>query len=406
MTQDGQRLRHFLMILSGVFVTLIVIVFARLAYGLLLPPMRADLGMSYQQAGLLGTVTALGYFCFVLLGGITAARWGARTSVVFGLTTVSLGFAGMALSNAYPLLMLFMVLLGVGTAFSYAPMVSLLATWFPERRGTVIGFLTSGVGLGMLIIGVLIPWLERLFGTTGWRVTWAVFAVAGVLVALMVACFVRNPPSAAPRDGHPPPPPSDKIAIYTNPRVITVGLVYGIVGLTYIVQTVFMVSFMAESGIPAATAGGLVAMMGMLSLAAGPTWGSLSDRMGRGSSLMLAMALVLGGMILPLIHQSLPVFTIHYGVMGCTGSGLFTLVQAAGTEQVPPRDVPIAFSFVTQFFAGGQFIGPAFAGILIECTGGFHAADGFTCIMLARGVYLASRVRRLPALAAQTETAP
>ncbi|MCH8506344.1 MAG: YbfB/YjiJ family MFS transporter, partial [Ectothiorhodospiraceae bacterium] len=75
-------------------------------------------------------------------------------------------------------------------------------------------------------------------------------------------------------------------------------------------------------------------------------------------------------------------------------------------EQVPPRDVPIAFSFVTLFFAGGQFIGPAFAGILIEWTGGFHAAYGFTCIMLALGVYLASRVRRLPALAAQTETAP
>ncbi len=405
MMPDGQRLRHFLMILSGVFVTLVVIVFARLAYGLLLPPMRLDLELSYQQAGLLGTVTALGYLCFVLLGGMSAARWGARYTVVFGLGIVSLGFAGMSLSSAYLLLMLFMVLLGVGTAFSYAPMVSLLATWFPERRGTVIGFLTSGVGLGMLTIGLLIPWLERLYGNSGWRVTWGVFAVAGILVALMVAGFVRNPPVPAPRNGKPPVPPSDKLAIYTNPRVITVGLVYGIVGLTYIVQTVFMVSFMTESGIPAGTAGGLVAMMGMLSLAAGPTWGSLSDRMGRGSSLMLAMALVLIGMLLPLLHQSLPVFAVHYAVMGCTVSGLFTLVQAAGTEQVPPRDVPIAFSFVTLFFAGGQFIGPAFAGVLIEWTGGFHAAYGFTCIMLAFGVYLASRVRRLPALTEQTEPA-
>ena len=63
-----------IMVAGGILVSLVAIVFARLAYGLILPPMRDDLGLSYRQAGTLGTVTALGYLLFVLLGGIAASR--------------------------------------------------------------------------------------------------------------------------------------------------------------------------------------------------------------------------------------------------------------------------------------------------------------------------------------------
>src|SRR5690606_22875140 len=95
-------------------------------------------------------------------------------------------------------------------------------------------------------------------------------------------------------------PSADKWKIYTNNRVLTVAVVYGIIGLTYIVQTVFMVSFMVESGHAARTAGGYLALMGLLSLAAGPLWGWLSDRWGRGNALTASTALVAICMALPL----------------------------------------------------------------------------------------------------------
>jgi len=394
MNGRAQAIRNGLMVLTGMFVTLTVIVFARLAYGLILPAMRQDLGLSYQQAGLLGTITATGYVSCVLFGGMSAARIGARNTVMLGVTIVGTGFAGLALSSGYPLMVLFMAMLGVGTAFSYAPMVSLLATWFPSRRGLVIGFLTSGVGLGMLSSGLLVPWLNGLFGTGGWRVTWGVFAAVAFTVCGMVAAFVRNPPVPAVAPGQ--DPSVDKWAIYRNPRVITVGLVYGIVGLSYIVQGIFMVSFMVESGFDAVIAGRLVALTGLMSIGAGPAWGLLSDHIGRGSALMLAMSLVTAGVALPVLTQALPAFVIHYLLMGCSVSGMFTLIQAAGTEQVAPRHVPIAFSFVTLFFAGGQLVGPAIAGWLIEWSGDFRAAFGFTCVGLAAGVYLTNRIRRFP----------
>lgn len=388
------RPNTFAMVLAGTLVALVVIGFARLAYGLILPPMQADLGLSYQQAGALGTVTALGYLLFVLLGGLAASRWGARKTIVCGLAAAATGFAGLAAASAYPLLVLLMALLGFGTALTFAPTVSLLATWYPERRGLVIGCMSAGIGAGTLLAGLLVPWLYALFGAVGWRVTWGMFAATAAAVLLLVLLVVRDPPLGAGATAR--PPTAEKWLIYRNPRVLTVAVVYGIVGLTYIVQAIFMVSYMVDSGFTEATAGWLMAMMGLLSMVSGPLWGMLSDAWGRGNALTAAMTLVTASMALPLLDQSLPVFFAHFFIMGCAVNGMFTLIQAASTDQVAPRYIPIAFSFATLFFAGGQFIGPAMAGWLIEASGSFRIALGVTCLWLVAGLYLTQRIRRFP----------
>lgn len=395
MSQSTARPNIFITVFCGTLTSLVVIGFARLAYGVILPAMRADLDLSYQQAGILGTITALCYVGFVLAGGLAAARWGAKASIIFGMLTVSAGFVGLALVSGFWFIAGFMGLLGFGTAFAFAPMVSLLATWFPDKRGLVIGCMTSGVGGGVLVTGLLVPWLFTVFGETGWRVSWGVFAVVALLVATMIGVFVRNPPKHATGAGE-RPPTADKWLIYKNPRVIIVASVYGAIGLTYIVQTVFMVSFMVETGYAESIAGSYVAMMGLMSIAAGPLWGWLSDFWGRGNALTGSMILVTTAMGLPLLDQSLTMFFFHFLVMGISLNGLFALIQASATDQVAPRYIPIAFSFVTLFFALGQFIGPAVAGWLIEETGDFRIAFGFAFVVLVAGTVLTLLIRRFP----------
>lgn len=382
------------MVVSAMLTALVVIVFARLAYGLILPSMRADLGLNYREAGNLGTITALGYLLFVLLGGAAAARWGARKTVLFGLVLDTLGFLGLAITSNYILIVVEMFLLGVGTAFCFAPMLSLLATWYPERRGLVIGFMTTGVGAGLLLAGLLVPWLSELFGSQGWRAAWAVFAGVGLVATLLVLTGVKDPP-AFHHSETPSPSAADKWRIYRNGRVITMGIMYGIIGMVYIVQSLFMVSFAEHAGISNTTAGLLFSMYGLVSVAFGPIWGLLSDVWGRGNALLLSMVLVTLAMALPLVSQTLPTFFFHFLLMGCAVNGAFTMVQAGSTDQVAPRHIPMAFSYVTLFFAGGQFVGPAIAGWLIQVSG-FKAAVGFTCLVLVAGLLLGCRVRTFP----------
>lgn len=392
MTDRIGRPPAWLMIGTGILVVVVVLVFARMAYGLILPPMRQGLDLSYKQAGNLGTITALGYVTLVMVAGGFAARFGGKLAVTIGVLLAVTGFVGLSLASNYYLIMALMALLGFATAFAYTPLVSVLAMWFPERRGAVIGLLSSGVGIGMLTVGGLVPYFSETFGDNGWRYAWALFAAIGVVVLLAVLAFLRNPPVPTSGEGQ-APRPVDKTAVFRNRRVITVGLVYGVIGVTYIVQTIFMYSFAVESGISPLTAGRLAATMGVISVFASPTWGWLSDRIGRGNSLTLTMSASLIGTAIPIVWPTTWGFALHFIILGCTVAGLFTSVLAASTEQVEPREAPLAVSFVTVFFAVGQFLGPAIAGWLIDSAGGFRTAFIFTCAVMAIGVYLSWRVR-------------
>lgn len=394
MSLSNNRPNMIITVLCGTLTSLVVIGFARLAYGVILPSMRTDLGFSYQQAGMLSTVAALCYVCFVLAGGLAAARWGAKASILLGMLMVVVGFAGLTVAANFWLIAILMGLLGIGAAFAFAPMVALLAAWFPDHRGLVIGCMSSGVGLSILVTGMLVPFLLNAFGEQGWRVSWGVFAGTALFVAIIISLFVKNPPQAAGGGGH--LPANEKWLIYRNPRVLIVATTYGIIGLGYIVQTVFMVSYMVENGFSESTAGSYVAMMGLLSIAAGPLWGWVSDFWGRGNALSISLLMVVVAMALPLVAQTLPYFFFHFLLLGISLNGVFAMIQTTATDQVAPRYIPIAFSFATLFFAVGQFLGPAIAGWLIETTEGFTAAFSFTVIVLTLGFGLTLVIRRFP----------
>ena len=378
------------MVAAGALVIMVVVVFARLSYGFILPFMRSALGLSYQQAGTLGTASALGYLLLIMVAGMVASRWGGRLAVLSGVTMTMIGFTGLALVSDYRLLVALMTLLGFGTAFAYTPVISLLAAWFPKRRGAVIGVANSGVGLGLLLSGALVPTLHATYGDRGWRIAWALFALTA-LAALVAGFFLlRNPATAGPTGSH----KVDKARVFRNSHVITVGLLYGIVGITYIVQAVFMYSYALESGVSALTAGRLAAASGILSIFSSPCWGWLSDRYGRALVLRICVSMTLAGILVPVIFPTLGGFATHYLVVGCTMSGMFGAILAASTETVGPHEAPLAVSFVTLFYAVGQFAGPAAAGLLIEHAGGFRTAFAACCIVLAMGVLLTLRLGR------------
>src|SRR5688500_15549741 len=83
--QDRIGGRGWAMIAAGALVIMVVVVYARLAYGFILPFMRSGLGLTYQQAGALGTASALGYLVLIMVAGMAAARWGGRAAVLCGV---------------------------------------------------------------------------------------------------------------------------------------------------------------------------------------------------------------------------------------------------------------------------------------------------------------------------------
>ncbi|WP_258934532.1 MFS transporter [Nesterenkonia pannonica] len=96
---------------------------ARYAYGLTLPGIREDVGLSELVLGLISSATFVGYLVGLLLAGRLAARYGARAPTTAGGICGLLGAVIVALAQSPGLLVVGVVLaapwFGLGTVFRH-----------------------------------------------------------------------------------------------------------------------------------------------------------------------------------------------------------------------------------------------------------------------------------------------
>lgn len=367
---------------------------ARLAFGLLLPTMRAELDWSLAQAGNVGTAASFGYFALVLPAGIIASRYGPRMAIVAGLILITAGCAALGWVDQYLTILFVMLCMGGGTAMLYTPMIALVVGWFPGRRGTIIGVANSGVGIGMLACGFYVPRLIAQHGDPGYRLAWYSFSLFALLLLLLVLVLVKNPPQPLSTKPHNIETRSeDRKEVLQSKGIRAIAVIYGILGVSYIVQSLFMYSYTVDSGIDPKRAGVMFSTMGFLSIFAGTIWGTLSDYLGRGNALMLNFLVIMIVTILPVFLPTDTGFIIHYAVSGLAVGGLFTIILAATSECVQTRLIPVAVSTVTIALAIGQLIGPIAAGSIIEWSGSYRPAFVGSSLLMLAGVYFSYRLR-------------
>ena len=143
---------------------------------------------------MLATTVSIGYLLMVIFVGLLASKYGAKKLVIFGTGLVSFGLFMLSLVSSYYLTLTSMLLLGVGTAFTYTPLITILVGWFPRKRGMLIGFLVSGMGLGTLISSALIPFFTTWFGDMGWRYLWFFYGVLSIVSIMVAVAILRDPP--------------------------------------------------------------------------------------------------------------------------------------------------------------------------------------------------------------------
>jgi MFS family permease len=178
---------------------------------LLAPAIRADLGISMTEMGLL---IGLPFSLFFAVMGFPIARLADRSNrrniIAIGITFWSLMTALCGLAGGYSRLMLARIGVGVGEASLQGPGTSLIADYFPrERFSTAMGFyaMASFIGAGLAymlggwVIGIAATqetWTLPVVGTLRlWQVVFLFVGLPGLLVALLMLA-VREPPRTTP----------------------------------------------------------------------------------------------------------------------------------------------------------------------------------------------------------------
>jgi predicted MFS family arabinose efflux permease len=149
----------------------------------------ADLGLAPESAGLLVTLTQLGYCAGLVLLTPLGDIVENKRLVLLTMCASALSLSLAALAPDGPTFLAASLLVGIGACAvqMLVPLAAHLAE--PERRGQVVGIITGGLLLGILLAR---PVSSAAAGLAGWRF---VFAAAAALVLVFAAVlWVRLQP--------------------------------------------------------------------------------------------------------------------------------------------------------------------------------------------------------------------
>ncbi|WP_457809146.1 MFS transporter [Kushneria sp. EE4] len=164
--------------------------FARFAFGLFLPQIDADLSLSSSLSGLISGGAFLGYCLAITLSAWLTERLSARIVAVGAALVAAVGMAGMAMAPSAPWLAAAVMLAGASTGLASPPMAAAVAAAVrPERQGATNTVINAGTGAGVVMSGPV-----ALMMGDQWRLAFAGFAVAAVVLAVAAALCVPNDP--------------------------------------------------------------------------------------------------------------------------------------------------------------------------------------------------------------------
>lgn len=393
----------WIIVLVGFLVLFACFGLARYAYAMLLPAMQSGLQLSYDQTGYISTGNFVGYLLSVLLVPPTLRQIKPRTAVTAGLLLISCALLAISQCIAFWQIFCLYTLAGIGGGFANIPLMLLITYWFHRtKRGSALGLALGGNGAGIVLAGLLIPYLNRSFGAGGWRIGWLLLGLICLGVTVTAGLLLRNSPTEMGLEpiGEPEVCQPEQFASHERARdaslLMRLGLIYTAFGATFMIYGTFLVTTMVRDyHFSEAHAGFYWSWVGVFSLFSGVLFGTLSDRIGRKYG--LALVLLVQTLAYALVGLKLDGYwlTVSIVLYGLALFAIPAIMTAAIAEYLGLARAAASFSTVTLFFAAGQSVGPATAGLLAHAHGSFSSAYLLAALLTLLAVVLAVSLPRL-----------
>ncbi len=298
--------------------------------GPILPAIRADLGLTGVQVGLL---TALPSFCFGVVGLV-----GARVTAVFGPTrTVLAALLVMTVGQVARAVLPGVAALFFGTgvalsAIAVANVVTpaLIATYFPHRvHAMTAAYTVTLAGLGAAASSGTLP-IQAAFGAD-WRLgigIWAVLAIVALIPWLLIA---RHGTAASQVPGR-------HLGILEMGRVLRAWLLaffFGVQALQAYVVFSWYPTMLADAGLPLTRGAAYVGLVSLASMTGSLLLPNVMHRLRDPRPLVLGINLCfilgyLGTIFAPLAAPWLWALLLGVGTV-CFPMGLYLVTQRART---------------------------------------------------------------------------
>ena len=376
-------------------------------YMLILPPLftliRADLGVSWTDLGLLIAVSAVATGIAQLPAGILVDRIGARPVLFAGLVLQAAPFALVALFPTYWGLVALVAISGIGIAvFHPADYAILAAQVDTERQGRAFGIHIFSGYAGWVVAP---PIMLGLVLVLDWSEAVSVAGLVGLLFVAFAALFRDSLGDDAIRVA---PGGTGKTAIASRPSVVRLlasppvlmfllfftALATGTAGIHAFAVVALVELYDASLPVANAQLTGYFAAAAVGVLIGGVVADRVKDHEGLAALCFVASAAFLGVIALKLLP-------LEWVIIPMLGSAVTVAMMSPSRDLMvrkicPPGTIGTVFGFVTTGFSVGAAVGPPIFGYVADIGRPdliFWLSGAFTLLCIV-SIYAAKAVSR------------
>ncbi|HSW56800.1 MAG TPA: MFS transporter [Dehalococcoidales bacterium] len=340
------------------------------------------------------TVSLIYSISLVMRGGISiltgwlADRYGAKKLMVFCGLMIGLGLIlSSQAQSLWQLLLSYSLIEAIGLSGTFGITTAVTSRWFTRNRGLALGVVSSGVGIGTLL---MVPGAEKLIQAVQWPQAFFIMGIVSGLIVIIGAFFLKPPPTipaaaAETKNGKgpswhsfPPTPVPDlslKQAIVNLPMMMVIMVFCLLFFSTHIVM-VHLVNYATDMGLSPLVAASLVSIIGVVSIAGRLVMGAGSDKLGMHNIIILVCGLLCLALFCLIFIRQLWAFYFFAVFFGFAYGGevpqIPLLVSAIGGTR------RLATLIGLTLFLGnvGGALGPWVAGKIFDLTGHYYWAFG------------------------------
>ena len=375
--------------------------FGRFTYSLLFADLRDGFSLSNTVAGALGSLNLLLYVVGSLVVALTVGRTGLSGAVRIGVAGNVVGLALLAWSPNVGVAAFALALTGFCAAGVWVGTPGLAAELLgPERRGAAAGWMTGGVGSGMVAAAAIDGLLNRpnsaepgeavlaAADLSHVRSVYRIEFIIGAAVLIALAVAVRRWSRTPGRTGF----GGARAALAKVPqagRLITAYTLHAFVVTTVLTFIVDHLEGYADL-FDARDAAIAFSSIGIGSIAGGPIFGRSADRLGRRRTVTIGFVV---SMISVVFMTAYPLLAaggqalawVSAFIFGTAFTGIIASIAARVSDNLSGDEFGSAYGVATIVFGLGLAAGPQLGGATADWFDSFGPAFGLAVAACVAG---------------------
>lgn len=268
------------------------------------------------------------------------------------------------------------VIAGIGVGFAYVSPLSTCVKWFPHHKGFITGIAVGAFGSGSLIFKSLI---EMFLHTVGVTQTFIYLGLIFMALVLVGARLLKLPEESDHLD------PDDALSTMNSNEMIRTGRFYFLWAM-YLLASMpgLLVIGLAKDigielvGLSAGTAAAAVGIIALFNAGGRLIWGTVSDRFGRITVLILLFMLTICSlMIKALIPMNQVLYFICLIGVAFSFGGFLSVFPAVISDLYGIKNLGANYGLIFQAYGIAALIGPLIKSSSSGYTQTFLIAAGF-----------------------------